>query len=319
VADEDGERYVVPRWPAGAFNLVAQEGGFELGPCTADSWEIADNGAMIDWRADGAHPIRLRVRMQAGDLLYANNGDVGEMTYRIVPVADDGVTSDVSSAAFDLNEALRGLWDFLGRAPLTAAIAQLEHDLDGAEASAIPGILARYGATPAALESGLVARDRLGRLNDVIHALAIAVVLPSILEGGELLRRPSLAAGNDPTRPFDVETDRRIAKFKFSRWDGHDTARMRQLVKDLVHLAADSSGRQVELYVLDDRPRRFLETSGSTVDWALAPFPKAKDLFRDRFGDLDITIADFRAGGAAHVNVMDIRPRLGRLIAGAHP
>lgn len=273
---------------------------------------------MTDWRADGAHPIRLRVRMQAGDLLYANNGDVGEMTYRIVPVAADGVGSDTSRPAFDLNQELTALWDFLGGEPLTAAIAQLEHDLDGAEAGAIPGILARYGASPAALESGLIARDRLGRLNDVIHALAIAVVLPLVLDEGEVLRRPSLAAGNDPTRPFDIETDRRIAEFKFSRWDGHDTARMRQLVKDLVHLAADPSGRRVELYVLDDRPRRFLETSGSTIDWALAPFPKAKDLFRDHFGALDITIADFRAGEAAHVDAIDIRPRLGRLIAGAH-
>jgi hypothetical protein len=273
---------------------------------------------VIDWRADGAHPIRLRVRMQAGDLLYANNGDVGEMTYRMVPVADDGVTSDASTPAFDLNDELTGLWDFLGREPLTAAIARLEHDLDGAEAGAIPGILARYGANPAALESGLVARDRLGRLNDAIHALAIAVVLPSVLDEGEVLRRPSLAAGNDPTRPFDIETDRRIAEFKFSRWDGHDTARMRQLVKDLVYLGADASGRRVELYVLDDRPRRFLETSGSTIDWALAAFPKAKDLFREHFGVLDITIAEFRARGAAHVDVIDIRPRLGRLIAGAH-
>src|ERR1035437_4603862 len=160
MADKETERYVVPRWPAGAFNLVALDGGFELGPCTADSWEIAQNGAITDWRTDGAHPIRLRVRMQAGDLLYANDGDVGEMTYRIVPVAEDGVTSDTSTPAFNLNEALTGLWDFLGREPLTLAIAQLERDLDGSEASAIPDILARYGATPAALESGLIARAR---------------------------------------------------------------------------------------------------------------------------------------------------------------
>jgi hypothetical protein len=314
MADDENERYVVPRWPAGAFNLVAQEGGVELGPCTADSWEIAENGAITDWRSDGAHPIRLRVRMQAGDLLYANNGDVGEMTYRIVPVAGDGVTSDVSTPAFDLNEALTGLWDFLGRGPFTAAIAQLERDLEGAQAGAIPEILARYGATPGALESGLIARDRLGRINDVIHALAIALMLPSVLEEGEVLQRPSLAAGNDPTRPFDVETDRRIAEFKLSRWDGHDTSRMRQLVKDLVYLATDRSGRRVELYVLDDRPRHFLETSTSTVGWALGPLPRAKDLFLDRFGDLNIAIADFRSGAAAHVEVLDIRPRLGRLI-----
>jgi hypothetical protein len=110
-------------------------------------------------------------------------------------------------------------------------IAQLEHDRDGSDARGIPEIPARHGATAAALESGLIARDRLGRINDVIHTLAIAIALPSILEDGEILRRPSLAAGNDASRPFDVETDRRIAEFKMSRWDGHDAARTRQLVR----------------------------------------------------------------------------------------
>ena len=96
---------------------------------------------------------------------------------------------------------------------------------------------------------------------------------PPILEPGEDCTRPSLAAGNDPNRPFDDETDRRVAEFKMSRWDGHDAARMRQLVKDLVHLAADRSGPRAEVYVLDERPRRFLRTSTSTMAWALDALP----------------------------------------------
>jgi hypothetical protein len=311
----ESERYVIPRWPDGAFNLVALEGGFELGPCTAESWDVADNGAITDWRADGAHPIHLRVRMQAGDLLYANNGDIGDMTYRIVPVAEDGVTSATSTAAFDLDDEFAALWAFLDRGSLTTAISLLERDLDGSEPSELPEILARYGITPAALESSLIARDRLGRINDIIHALAIATVLPTILEPGEILERPSLGAGNDSTRPFDIETDRRVAEFKMSRWDGHDAARMRQLAKDFVHLAADESGRRAELYVLDDRPGRFLRTSGSTMAWALGRFPASKELFIDRFGDLETVISDFCAEAASHVEIIDLRPRLGRLMA----
>ena len=125
-----------------------------------------------------------------------------------------------------------------------------------------------------------------------------------------------LAAGNDPTRPFDIETDRRIAEFKMSRWDGHDAARMRQLVKDLVHLAADDCGRQAELYVLDERPRQFLRTSGSTMAWALGRFPPTKALFENHFGDLDIAISRFSASFASHVAIIDLRPVLGSLIAG---
>ncbi len=42
---------------------------------------------MTWWSPEGAHPVRLRVRKQAGDRIYANNGDMGPMTYRIVPAA----------------------------------------------------------------------------------------------------------------------------------------------------------------------------------------------------------------------------------------
>ena len=152
---------------------------------------MADNGAITDWRDDGSHPINLRVRMQAGDLLYANNGDMGEMTYRIVPVAEDGVTSAQSSSAFDLNAAVRALWAFLDRGSLTPMIAQLEQELEGSQSLELSEIYANRGITPAALESSLVARDRLGRINDVIHALAIMIALPAILEPDEILKRPS--------------------------------------------------------------------------------------------------------------------------------
>ena len=42
-----------------------------------------------------------------------------------------------------------------------------------------------------------------------------------MLEPGErLANRPSLAAGNDPSRTFDLETDRRVAEFKLAIWNG---------------------------------------------------------------------------------------------------
>ena len=65
------------------------------------------------------------------------------------------------------------------------------------------------------------------------------------------MNRPSLAAGNDPTRPFDVETDRRVAEFKVGIWSGTgtDAMRKRTVFHDLVNLAADTSGRRAELYV----------------------------------------------------------------------
>ncbi len=84
-----------------------------------------------------------------------------------------------------------------------------------------------------------------------MHALGIALALEEPLEPGEELSRPSLAAGNDPSRKYDLETDRRLAEFKLGRWDGASNAgRKREVFKDLVGLAAEESDRRAELYVL---------------------------------------------------------------------
>jgi hypothetical protein len=66
--------------------------------------------------------------------------------------------------------------------------------------------------------AALTGRESLGRLNDLIHAAGIVVALPHLLEDGEEIAvRPSLAVGNDPSRPFHLETDRRVAEFKLAR------------------------------------------------------------------------------------------------------
>lgn len=211
-----------------------------------------------------------------------------------------------------LEAALAPLTRFLGVAPLTDSIAQLEYALEGCAAENVPDLLDERGVSTDLLRAGLLARERFGRINDLIHATAIALALPHLLHAGETLRRPSLGAGNDPSRPYDVETDRRIAEFKLARWTGHDAGRKRQVFKDLVHLAAaDHQGRSVELYVVGERPRHFLQTTTSTAAWALNRMAdQTRQLFEQRFGTLQTRIPDFVNGPAAHVKIIDLEQRL---------
>ena len=210
----------------------------------------------------------------------------------------------VSTDDHDLAAALAAVLPFLAAAPLTAAIADLEYALDGATADTVSVILKARGISADLLTGAEVIRSRLGRINDLIHASAIAVVLPHLLEPGEVLARPSLAAGNDPTRPFDVQTDRRVAEFKLARWDGHDAMRKRHLVKDLVHLAA--AGTRAELYVVGARPLRFLKQTKASIAWALNRFPSTHQLYGERFGDSGAAVSAFAATHAAHVRVIDL-------------
>ncbi|MDW8471490.1 hypothetical protein PV413_22405 [Streptomyces scabiei] len=141
----------------------------------------------------------------------------------------------------------------------------------------------------------------------MIHACGILHVLPHILGDEERITvRPSLRAGNDPSRPYNLETDQRIAEFKLARWRGPDAMRKRQTFKDLVMLGADTSGRRAELFVIDPEPRRFLATSTSTAAWALDRSPGALRTFTTVFGTPNMSVAQFTATHAAHVQITDL-------------
>ncbi|MFF8633558.1 PE-PGRS family protein [Streptomyces pilosus] len=206
-----------------------------------------------------------------------------------------------------LGDAVVLLADFLGAEPLTEAIASLERDLAGRPAREVGDTAAARGISPELMVAALTVRESLGRLNDLIHAAGIVLALPHLLEDGEEIGvRPSLAAGNDPNRPFDLETDRRVAEFKLARWRGSDAMRKRQAFKDLVMLAADRTGRRAELFVVGPEPGRFLRTSKAKAAWALDRTPHARRVFEESFGSLDVSVAEFTERHAGHVRVTDL-------------
>lgn len=210
--------------------------------------------------------------------------------------------------------AMTALMSFFRTDDLTVRLASVESALLGASGDTGAGIAADSGFNEELLSAALAVRSRVGRLNDVIHACAIALTLPHILEPGEQIAvRPSLGAGNDASRPFDLETDRRIAEFKVAQWKGKDTMRKRTVVSDLVHLALDTSGRLAQLYVVGPRPAAFLRSSTVKVSWALGrSSPRTRERFASTFdSEGTMTVAEFIAGPAARIEVVD----LGKLLA----
>jgi hypothetical protein len=157
-------------------------------------------------------------------------------------------------------------------------------------------------------EAALDVRATVGRLNDVIHAATIARALPVILQPGEVVtKRPSLAAGNR-SRPFDVETDKRVAEFNVSAWKGKDAMRKQGVFEDLMHLALDDTGRLAQLFVVGSEPGRFLRNGRSPLGGALGrSSPNLRRRLVEAFGDAsEFTIASFTAEKASHVEVVDL-------------
>lgn len=207
----------------------------------------------------------------------------------------------------ELTQAIRYIADFAASGLLSTKIGNLEKDMDGKNSTQLPHILKEYGVSEKVLHAGFVARRELGQINDLIHALSISLVLETILETEEIIERaPSLAAGNDPGRPYDLETDLRVAEFKLARWKGSDSSRQRDAVKDFVHLAADQSGRRAELYVLGPLPAHFLRTTSRSIESQLRSSKASLDRFEGLFGDAEVPVSSFVLGPGSHVDVIDL-------------
>jgi hypothetical protein len=82
---------VQPKFPDGWFLLESipssGEHSFALGPFQADDFITEPDGSIAYVGQD--RPIGLRVRSQEGDVLHANDGDMGPMDYRIVLVGPE--------------------------------------------------------------------------------------------------------------------------------------------------------------------------------------------------------------------------------------
>lgn len=127
------------------------------------------------------------------------------------------ITGGPAAPRMDSAVAFAILDEYLSQRSLTDTIGTLEASLDGAGPDDVHDILRASGLDEDLIDSALVVRERIGMIDTLIHAAVITQTLPLILEPGEVLtKRPSLGAGNDPNRNFDLETTHRVAEFKLS-------------------------------------------------------------------------------------------------------
>jgi hypothetical protein len=216
---------------------------------------------------------------------------------RVVPAS-----SEQAAAAFATLAA------YLQAGPLSSGISALEHQLVNTDHTTAATASSSAGLTEDLLRAALIVRREIGRVSDVIHAATITLALPHILQDGELVtNRPSLGPGNDPTRPYDLETNQRVAEFKIALWTGGDSMRQRTLTADLVHLSLDDSGRRPELWVAGQKPIQFLRNSRMTVsDLLMRSSASLRDRYHARYGSDRIPLSAFTTTHAAHVQLCDI-------------
>ncbi len=112
-------------------------------------------------------------------------------------------------------------------------------------------IISQEDIEPDMLKAALVVKKSISQIDVVIHAIGIINSLPYLLEEDEKVEYLSLGAGNTG-RNFDVETNKRIAEFKFINWSGKsDTIRQNTTFKDFFELAEYETNKKKYLYILD--------------------------------------------------------------------
>lgn len=205
---------------------------------------------------------------------------------------------------FELPTAIEALQKFYGR-DLTRTIKEIEKSLENTTAEACGEALATYGANTHLLSAAGLVKHLAGQIHVIIHALGILLCLPRILLPGEIVEYVSLGAGNTGRR-FDLETNQRIAEFKFIRWQGGSEVIRQNVFKDFYEMAEYATDKQRFLYVLGiNHPERFFK-SGRAMSSVLSRHVRLRDQFTANFGDQDPTVRDYYLARKDLVTIEDM-------------
>jgi len=189
---------------------------------------------------------------------------------------------------------------------LTATIAKIERSISGLTYDLTADFLSDIGATLPTLQSATTLKRAVGQINVSIHALGILLCLPHILRPGETVQGVSLGAGNTG-RVFDLETDQRVAEFKFISWKGGaESIRQNSLFKDYFFLAEDPTPKEKYLYVLGtEHPLKFFNGRRS-LSSVLSKDARTALRFHDRFGTQFTTVRDYFEVHSHAVGIVDV-------------
>ena len=215
-----------------------------------------------------------------------------------------------------VSNALNALQAFCGP-DLTATIYKIEASMRNATLDTCPAALTAYGTRSEVLSAAALIKRVASQINVVIHALGILLSLPRILQREEVIEYVSLGAGNTG-RAFDLETNQRIAEFKFIRWQGGpEVIRQNALFKDFYEMAEHATQKKRFLYVLGtEYPEKFFN-SGRAMSSVLSRHVRLRDEFTAKYGDRYPTVREYYLPRRDLVKIQDVSPLVPELIEAA--
>jgi hypothetical protein len=151
----------------------------------------------------------------------------------------------------------------------------------------------------------LTLKRAVGQVNTVIHAVGMLSILPRILEPDEQLLSLSIGAGNTG-KNVDLETDRRVAEFKFIDWKGADSLRQDAVFTDLVKLCLLQTDKQKYLYLSGSTLALKFFRGRRAISSVLARRRHMLRLFTEAYGTEHTVVSDFFTCAQNTVHIVDL-------------
>jgi len=195
-------------------------------------------------------------------------------------------------------------------------LSNLEKVFETTDKQTSQTLVSTQNITASLLESAFVLKEVAGQINVIVHAVGILIALPHILKEGERVESLSLGAGNTG-KAFDLETNWRVAEFKFIRWRGGSEAiRQNSIFKDFYGLAEAETTKERYLYVAGlTYPLKFF-TGGRAFHSVMSRNNKLWSGFQERYGDRFTKVREYyeyRKSLVQIVDILEVVPELAEL------
>lgn len=189
---------------------------------------------------------------------------------------------------------------------LKSKISSMEKSFSGADAEKSAMLLKDTQINEDLIKGALQIKKVAGQINVTIHTLGILISLPYVLKNGEIVEFLSLGAGNTG-RKFDLETNLRVAEYKFISWKGgSETIRQNQLFKDFYKLAECNSRKEKYLYVVGvDIPLRFLSGHRALAS-VMSRNNKLWNSFKIKYGERFNVVNEYYEYKKHEVKIIDL-------------
>ncbi|MCG8554502.1 MAG: hypothetical protein MJD61_04325 [Proteobacteria bacterium] len=191
---------------------------------------------------------------------------------------------------------------------LTDRLSELEYKFSGLSKKDVQTLCDAQNLNTNLLKAAYEIKSLAGQINVVIHAAGILTALPKILSGDEKVEYLSLGAGNTG-RAFDLETDKRIAEFKFINWrGGPESIRQNSLFKDFFELAEAETRKERYLYVLGLKyPLKFFR-GRRNLKSVMSKNNALAQSFQNKYGDRFSVVQEYFEVTKHKVHLVDLIP-----------